>query len=411
MTHYLKEWTGATLDEYQSSGHELDVLGMTADGISICLEIIWSPSLNNFYRDMLLVHNSDSDVKIVIANPEILENEKCKRIFEKSAISQRKQGIAFCGNMINGQKILDDKAYVENYLKGLVFELIAQIREHGKVAPDARKEHTLPEPKAAETIEENLLSNLFPVVSHPTIIYSSATYARNTRFVFDRLGENVRNHPFLLKNKRLYAFDDIKEASSVFAPLTDKRDVTEEYASNWLQNDYKRNDIIYLLNLTIQKYCEKRKMIYDKRHDRFVCLLDNGKDSVFTWRAGTRYVTRRIAKRVFSSQNELIFCVHYAARLNFLYLNRSLFLRIDPTKVFTEDGVNPINRDELAKLMSLYLSKEWNNLYLNSVRFWAKLLSRLDMNIHIPAEKQTIEISTSPYSTKMPVGYNKKERG
>jgi hypothetical protein len=58
MSHYLKEWVGATLQEYQSSGHELDVLAMTPDGTSIYVEVIWSASLQNFYRDMFMIQNS-----------------------------------------------------------------------------------------------------------------------------------------------------------------------------------------------------------------------------------------------------------------------------------------------------------------------------------------------------------------
>ncbi|MCW4019376.1 MAG: hypothetical protein NWF00_11980 [Candidatus Bathyarchaeota archaeon] len=396
------------MNEYPSSGHELDVLAMTHDGISICLEVIWSASLNNFYRDMLLVHNSDSRIKIVVANPRIIENQKCQRVFEKSAISQRKQGVAFYGNMIDGQRILDDKVYIESDFKEIVLQLISQIQKQGKVNADAFKVNALPEPKTAKPIEETLLSNLFPVVSIPTFIYSSSTHARTTRFVFDKLGDAVKSHPFLPKNRRLYSFDNFKDSSCVFTPLIDKNAITEEYSSTWVRDDDKRNDLVYLLNLALKKYCEKRNMYYDRRHDRFVCLLDSGRDSTFTWRANTRHIPRKIAKKVFDKQGNLVFCLHYAARLNFMYLNRLLFLRIDPTKVFTEDGVKPINRDELAKLMSRYLSKEFNNLYLNSARFWAKYLSMLDINIRIPAGKQAIEIRTTPCSTKMPFGYEKR---
>jgi len=63
----LKEWTGATLQEYPSSGHELDVFGVTSTGISIYVEIIWSSSRTNFFRDMNMIQTSDANVKLVVA--------------------------------------------------------------------------------------------------------------------------------------------------------------------------------------------------------------------------------------------------------------------------------------------------------------------------------------------------------
>jgi hypothetical protein len=67
-----------------------------------------------------------------------------------------------------------------------------------------------------------------------------------------------------------------------------------------------------------------------------------------------------------------------------MYIDKSLFLKIEPTKVFTHDGFEPIRKEKLASLMSLYLSKEYNSAYLSSVRFWAKFLSKLDVEISIP---------------------------
>jgi len=59
----LKEWTGATIQEYQSSGHALDVFAATPLGVTICVEIIWSGSRGNFFRDLSLIHNAERNVK------------------------------------------------------------------------------------------------------------------------------------------------------------------------------------------------------------------------------------------------------------------------------------------------------------------------------------------------------------
>ena len=67
----LKEWVGASIKEYPSSGHRLDIYAVTPDRISIYIEIIWSSSPQNFFRDLNLIQQSDADVKLVIASPEV----------------------------------------------------------------------------------------------------------------------------------------------------------------------------------------------------------------------------------------------------------------------------------------------------------------------------------------------------
>jgi hypothetical protein len=407
MGYYLKQWVGATLQEYQSSGHELDVLAMTPDGISIHVEVIWFASLQNFYRDMFMIQNSDANIKVVVANPRLLADEKCQRIFEKAVIAQRKLGVAMHGELVDGERVLSDKAFVESELKAIILKLIEHVQKYGKTI-GRNLETTLPEPQIVDRIEEDLLSNLFPIVSFPTTIYSSPTRARRVGDVFRTLGPIVDDHPFLPKNRRLYTFDSLSDPSSVFAPIINKDEVFEESSSVWLNDEVRRNDLIYLFNLALEKYCRKRNMRYDRDHDRFVCLLKDGKDYSFGWRAKTKYIERKVARRV-CKDGQLVFCIHYAARMNFMYINESLFLKVEPTKVFTSDGFKPIRKGKLASLMSRYLSKEYNSLYLSSVRFWAKFLSRLDAKLSIPIGNQLIEIDTSPAGTHMQVGIAHEE--
>ena len=402
LSDYLRKWTGASLQEYPSSGHELDILAMTKDGISICIEVIWSASLQNFYRDMFLVQNSDANIKIVVANPKLLADAKCQRIFEKGAIAQRKFGVAMHGELIDGERVLSDGSYVESEFKEIVLNLIEHVQKYGKITGKASEE-VLAEPKPVDKKEEDLVSNLFPIISLPPTLYSSPTYLRRVNQVFQKLGSDVEEHPFLPKNRKLYTFDNLTDSSSIFAPIIDKREVTEENTSELLKNEDSRNDIIYLLNLAMEKYCRKRNMRYDRDHDRFICLLKEGKNYVFGWRAKTKYVERRVA-RAFCKEGQVVFCVHYAASLNFMYINEALFLKIEPTKVFTSDGIKPIRKEKLASLMSRYLSKEYNSSYLSSVRFWAKFLSKLDTKLCVPFGNNTIEIDTNPAGTLMLVG-------
>jgi len=61
----LREWFGVSVKEYPSSGHELDIFAVTPDGISIYVEIIWSDTSTNFFRDMSIILEED-EMKAVI---------------------------------------------------------------------------------------------------------------------------------------------------------------------------------------------------------------------------------------------------------------------------------------------------------------------------------------------------------
>ena len=77
--------------------------------------------------------------------------------------------------------------------------------------------------------------------------------------------------------------------------------------------------------------------------------------------------------------------------------------------VFTYDGQRPIRSFKLASLMSRYLSRQYNNEYVELVRFWAKFLSRLDTNILIPLGREKIEIDSNPVATSTNVGIETNE--
>lgn len=124
----LKAWYGASIKEYPSSGHELDVFAVTSSGVGIYIEIIWSPSKTQFLSDINMLQVSDADVKLVVANPEIIAHDEMVREFDKVVISQRKLGYAIHGELLNGQRILDNSNYVDHDLRNLTDELVSRVQ-------------------------------------------------------------------------------------------------------------------------------------------------------------------------------------------------------------------------------------------------------------------------------------------
>src|SRR4030067_2874914 len=72
----LHEWFGASLKEYPSSGHALDVFSVPASGICIYVEVVWNNSWSHFLSDMNMLQQSDANVKGVIGSPRVIANKR-----------------------------------------------------------------------------------------------------------------------------------------------------------------------------------------------------------------------------------------------------------------------------------------------------------------------------------------------
>src|SRR3972149_10718543 len=88
----LRKWFGASLTEYPSSGHELDVFSVPTSGICIYVEIVWNHSWTHFLSDMNMLQQSDANVKVVVGSPKVIDNKRIVREFDKIVLSQRKDG-------------------------------------------------------------------------------------------------------------------------------------------------------------------------------------------------------------------------------------------------------------------------------------------------------------------------------
>ena len=403
ISERLQEWTGASLEEYPSSGHKLDIFAVTPDGISIYVEIIWSATSQNFHRDMSMVQQSDADIKLVVANPKIIEREGYLREFSKIAISQRRLGVAMYGELVDGAKIIADINYLDTEFKEIVLHLVKQVQSQIKPVL-SHKEILPPKIHYADKMQEQLLSNLFRVKEYPSTIFSAPTKARVDTDVFRKLGAKIVFYPFILKSKRIYTFDNLKKPSSPFRPIVSTNYILEERVSEWISESDKRNDLIRLFNFLLREFCLNRGMYYDKNHRRFVCLLKDGKNNTFMWRARSKFVRRTVAKYVYGKEGDLLYCRHYAASLRFMFIDDDIFLKIEPTITFTRDGYHSFRLGKLASLMSRWLPRQYNSSYLLLVRFWAKYLSRLDVVISIPAGEQRIEVAATPAIARMNVG-------
>lgn len=173
----LEDWSIVSIKEYYSGGHQLDVYGVTKDNISIYIEIIWSISMQHYQSDMLIIHRSNADVKIVIGSPKIIE--KNERDFIKTVIQQRGAGIVIHDKILDGQRILDDANYFNTEVKRLIADLFEQARDKRRNELKGDKGNTvvpsvlLEKPKIDLTIYNSIINSIPPEYINRTITHFS----------------------------------------------------------------------------------------------------------------------------------------------------------------------------------------------------------------------------------------------
>ena len=60
---------------------------VTLSGVSLYIETVWASSRANFYRDMVIIGRSESDIKIIVVNPIILEKPEFVSFFNRKIFS------------------------------------------------------------------------------------------------------------------------------------------------------------------------------------------------------------------------------------------------------------------------------------------------------------------------------------
>ena len=182
-----------------------------------------------------------------------MKNEEFQRHFEKVAIAQRRLNIVMHGEFIDGERLLNEPDYLETEFKGIVLSLLNHVEIRGKAVGVQRKVEP-PKPRTAIETEEQLVSNLLPIKKYPGTIFVSPTTIRNAREAYQKLGRKIKELPFLPKNKKLYAFDDLRSSLSPFQSIISRDEVVEEKV------DYN----YFKLFRAIIGYFRRRGMLYSE---------------------------------------------------------------------------------------------------------------------------------------------------
>jgi hypothetical protein len=262
-----------------------------------------------------------------------------------------------------------------------------------------------------ETINESLASNLLLVTSLPDRLFSDKTDARKLPDVWSVLKGSTP--PFFLFSERLYSFVPHDAKDNPFRPLLKGNNPQTHDTKQWMDAGEGTKQVIGLLNSGLKEHCYALRFWKAKKPNSSVAtsgsprpyfppLHDDKTPRKFTWGSGR---PRTLAMRKPGKGGNDPFCVHMAAKMRFIHLHPRLFLLVEPTWMFTTDGVRPVAGKEMGVFSTMWGGRERNAAVLRNVLMWGLLLSdksgAIKINVGTPKHPVIVALRGVPARTNI----------
>lgn len=247
---------------------------------------------------------------------------------------------------------------------------------------------TAPSPDSNPPIlrAETIHSTLVTVTHLPEVVFSApcsfnddqSDHAKERLNYPSRWEELV---PFVLRERKLFAFHDLRDSNNPFSSVIDNRRVERLRASElWTDAEGKRR-YTTLLNRSLYKYPARLGIQYDPLHYRFYFPVETkGQERSVTYRPlNASTADRQVAWRPKSKQTGLpkSFWWHLAAGLRFTQMaNQQWCFSIRPERHVTQDGEVPLPSQQIGRKVTRLKARMFNDLYLTEVNFWRDYLSQ-----------------------------------
>jgi len=274
-----------------------------------------------------------------------------------------------------------------------------------------------------DIVEETLWSNLFPVTELPDLIHIGDTKFRYASDVYDHIRremvakgqEEYTVPPFSLEDKKIYSFSPFDEDNtlSLCVDLTsgalfdedESPAVTSIPTQDWLNDESKQQKLVKLLNFNLKELCRRKGFYYDTRKDRYYIRYFGGHIPQITWKPYQKTSTRQLVyPRLSDITSRLLYCEHFAGKLRFAIMGNGIYLVIEPLRVLTEDGVNPLDQRRNIRISTKRNFFYHNNNYLYDMKLWLQILAGNREEIHLGYNKGRVTVDITPINAKANFG-------
>lgn len=262
--------------------------------------------------------------------------------------------------------------------------------------PEAREE--------PDRCRETLLSNLLPIRGLPATIWSAPAAIESKK----DLAPGTTYPPFILRERRLLAFEDLSQPTCSLRPLIEDAHARSRSRNEsaqrhtlveWRRDVSRWRWVIELLNDVLRQHLWSQGIGLDRTTRRFY-FRARGKHSLrMRWGAGgERCVVRA------PDPGKGTTWVHHAARLRLETLGDKLYISIEPSWLFTRDGIVPVSGQVAGPLAIQWGGRERNRSIAYHVLLWADAVTRGRRELTIRAGPQEVRIGRLPAVAHTVVG-------
>ena len=262
-----------------------------------------------------------------------------------------------------------------------------------------------------DIVEETLWFNLFPVIEVPDSIHSANTDYRYPLDVYHDIQDEMESRgqrsfnipPFLLEDKKIYSFSPFDENNPLNLCIKTKN--TPIQIRQWLNDSTKHQKLVKLLNYNLKNLCWKKGFSYDPKRDRYYIRYFGGPVPEITWKPYKSTSTRQLVYlRLNRNDGRLMYCEHFAGRLRFIVLGGGIYLVVEPFRVLTLDGENPLDQKRNVRISTKRNFFYHNNNYLYDVKLWLHILAGNKKEIYLGYGSGRITVSILSINSKVNFG-------
>jgi hypothetical protein len=255
-----------------------------------------------------------------------------------------------------------------------------------------------------ELRQERILSSLLPLSHLPRAVFAAPCGFGDRQ---DQIVKKHLNYPessdeiirFLIREKTLYSFHDLRDPSGPFAPVINVTQVKKYQAKTFWSTAEGHRRYVTLLNRAMYKYTERLGVKFDPTHHRFYFpVLKSGEDRSVCYRPLNRQSeTRQVAweeKRKSTGEGKG-FWWHLAASLRFhRTADEQWCLSIRPERHLTTNGEIPLPPEKICRKVTRLKANMFNDKYLSEVNFWRDFLSSGSPRFVLDFGSQSLAVST-----------------
>ncbi|QLH08569.1 AlbA family DNA-binding domain-containing protein [Candidatus Nitrosotenuis sp. DW1] len=234
-----------------------------------------------------------------------------------------------------------------------------------------------------DKIEERLFSNIFEVKSIPKRIHIGTAKFSNYFEDIQHLQEKypgVRHFPLRYRHyeDKIVTFQDLSDSNDLHHELVLRDDISHESTGSWLDDGPKENIVTSLLNKEIGEQARRQGMRYFDKTKK-IYYPTTADSRIESWPTRYKGVSNKtVAKKMWAEQLHRSVFVHLAAKVSIVKLGGKFFLKLNLTRVISDDGRNVSKGEREGTIITRSGYNTFNNQYLNDVLFWINKLGNAE---------------------------------